>query len=997
MGQRLRSLLLLVCLLSQPINLAAQLTLPPEGSEQEAADEGTADSIKVADATIGGEVTAELIGEKRSAIDADTKLDDEQRAALREKLDQAATALEQAKSLRAKAKDFDELVASAPERQVEIDNQLESIKDKAAEVDLSKSASQLNAELASVSSDLNEENGRVEFFTAEPARRRSKIAEIPESLAQIDDELSKLKSQLGEVLDPQESNLSTEIERLYSRARFEELTASAASLRSEQAAYTTTGDLLAAERRLAESKSRRLIAYKKLLQEAIAEKQREEAEETANDLRRTLDDVPESLREFATKNIELAESQQALINEEAVTKQETEDIKQARLDVEASLATSKDRVDEVGLTEALGYMLRTKRAEAEKTAVEFRPRSDVRTKIRENQISTFTNEDELRSVKKQIADLEDPGVDWESKDVDWQSLSLDEAKWVLLRNRQQLLEETQQSRDAVLQSLLVSDTQRRELVKSINEFTTYVDQRLFWTRSASVVSISELRSLPAAFQWMVDPDNWSRVWSVMGTTVTSRTARILLVILAVIFLMYFRPRFRDAIVREGEAANKLNVTFRSTAIALLATIADACVWPFVLLVPGFLLAANSGRDPFVGGLSGASFLASLYVAPRELLRQICRPKGLAQSHFGWSDDLRKHLRRHLRWYTSLGGICIFFLAWFHFHPEVSVRLAILRSMSVLLFVVTACFHHVIFGASSPIYAALVRSNPDSKTYRFRKLIWLSGIAICLVFCVMAITGYLETIFRMAKSVQSSFLLLVFVVIIFGVISRWMMLRKRDLARAKVAEMRAKRSDEESMAAVAAKEAGIVVQDEEAFDLKTLDERARQTATVASWCLVIVGGVLIWSDLLPALTFLEEFEWNFGSGDSEVSVSLLDVLCAAISVIVLIYATRVVPGVFDLLVLGQTQLDSGARYAISTLLRYTIIVVGTLTVLNLVSVPYNQLGWLLAAISVGLGFGLQEIVANFVSGIILLLERPVRVGDVVTIGDVTGIVSRIQIR
>jgi potassium efflux system protein len=54
-------------------------------------------------------------------------------------------------------------------------------------------------------------------------------------------------------------------------------------------------------------------------------------------------------------------------------------------------------------------------------------------------------------------------------------------------------------------------------------------------------------------------------------------------------------------------------------------------------------------------------------------------------------------------------------------------------------------------------------------------------------------------------------------------------------------------------------------------------------------------------------------------------------------------------------------------------------------------------WLVAALSVGLGFGLQEIFANLVSGIILLFERPIRVGDTVTIGDITGKVSRIQMR
>ena len=52
---------------------------------------------------------------------------------------------------------------------------------------------------------------------------------------------------------------------------------------------------------------------------------------------------------------------------------------------------------------------------------------------------------------------------------------------------------------------------------------------------------------------------------------------------------------------------------------------------------------------------------------------------------------------------------------------------------------------------------------------------------------------------------------------------------------------------------------------------------------------------------------------------------------------------------------------------------------------------------MTALGVGIGFGLQEIVANFISSLIILFERPVRVGDIVTIGDTTGIVSRIRIR
>src|SRR5207253_3418534 len=66
-------------------------------------------------------------------------------------------------------------------------------------------------------------------------------------------------------------------------------------------------------------------------------------------------------------------------------------------------------------------------------------------------------------------------------------------------------------------------------------------------------------------------------------------------------------------------------------------------------------------------------------------------------------------------------------------------------------------------------------------------------------------------------------------------------------------------------------------------------------------------------------------------------------------------------------------------------------------LSAIHLGLEKIGMVLAALGVGLGFGLQEIVSNFVCGIILLLERPIRVGDVVTVSGMTGKVDRINIR
>ena len=81
----------------------------------------------------------------------------------------------------------------------------------------------------------------------------------------------------------------------------------------------------------------------------------------------------------------------------------------------------------------------------------------------------------------------------------------------------------------------------------------------------------------------------------------------------------------------------------------------------------------------------------------------------------------------------------------------------------------------------------------------------------------------------------------------------------------------------------------------------------------------------------------------------------------------------------------------------TLCQYGVIGLALISVSTVLKLDWSQLGWMAAALSVGLGFGLQEVVANFVCGLILLFERPIRVGDVVTIDGTTGTVSNINMR
>lgn len=178
-----------------------------------------------------------------------------------------------------------------------------------------------------------------------------------------------------------------------------------------------------------------------------------------------------------------------------------------------------------------------------------------------------------------------------------------------------------------------------------------------------------------------------------------------------------------------------------------------------------------------------------------------------------------------------------------------------------------------------------------------------------------------------------------------------------------------------------------------------EQQLLRPVRAALFILLLVLLAAYWGIDQQALKTLEEIHLYRmrGAGDLLEFVSAADLIRAGLYMAATFLLLRGLPGLYEYALMPRLRLDEGMKYAVLTLSRYGIFIVGLLLTLAEMHLDLGRLGWLMAAMGVGLGFGLQEIVSNFVSGIILLTERPIQVRDVITVGGISGTVRRINIR
>lgn len=534
------------------------------------------------------------------------------------------------------------------------------------------------------------------------------------------------------------------------------------------------------------------------------------------------------------------------------------------------------------------------------------------------------------------------------------------------------------------------DTTESQLFDLVDGYRDYVAEHVLGIRSSRPLWQLAPRATIEEVLWFGNPAEYVRA----GGLLLGRMLDLvwpLALLLPLVVLLAFRRSLRRRIAGEGELALRgSNVSYAPTVRAFVHTLLRTIPLPALLWGCGRLLASHPECTDFGMALARGATSSMPFLALVLALRAAVLPGGLCEAHFAWQRKTIGLLRANLSLILPAAFPLSFLLGALEARSPVpeAGRLAtwvLLVELLLLLVVAWRMLH-----PGRGLIAGPARTG--GPVLRFRWLWFALGFGTPLVLLLMATLGYDYTAMQLARR-----LLYTVAVVAAGVFAHALIVRALVLERRR---LQIRRAQERLQAAKAPADAAATA---ELLAAQEVDpgSLAQQTQTLLRGVLTILvlfATFRIWVDVLPALAILHRIPlWTDASSTPPVAITLWDLLLSLVVLGLSLAAGRNLPAMLELLVLQRLALPPGERHAVTTLARYGIVIVGVLLAFSTIGVGWSKVQWLVAAVSVGLGFGLQEIFANFVSGLILLFERPARVGDVVTVGETTGKVTRIRIR
>ncbi|ENO89166.1 mechanosensitive channel MscK [Thauera linaloolentis] len=563
-----------------------------------------------------------------------------------------------------------------------------------------------------------------------------------------------------------------------------------------------------------------------------------------------------------------------------------------------------------------------------------------------------------------------------------------DALHALLGTRAELLERLNHELSAILGESVSLQLQEAQLQATAERLRTTVDEQLFWVPSNSPLDLDWLKRLPAALERQIGSMPWRAVATQLWEGLQARPLVMLPVLLISVLLLLRRRWLRDTLERlHADIGYVRRDTQYHTPLAILLNLLLALPVSLLLAMAGLALQMDGrGQNLALGG--GLMDMAQAWLVFYTAYR-ILSPGGVAERHFEWQPAVIQALHHRLRRLGLVVLAVVLVVAVAESQPEglendVLGLLTLLAGYAVMAWLMGRLLSH--------------QQPRDAAPSPWRMIAGTALALMPLALIAALALGYYYTALKLTGRLIDTLLILIIWGIANATAVRGLAVAARRLEHKRAVERReaAEREAEADPAASAE------IPDVPMIGIEKVSQQSLRLIRLSLLGALLGGLYWVWADLITVFAYLDNitlYEYTSGSGQTAalVPISLRDVLGALVIATLALVLAGNLPGLLEVLVLSRMKLAQGSAYAITTLLSYLIGGIGIVATLGTLGVSWDKLQWLVAALSVGLGFGLQEIFANFISGLIILFERPVRIGDVVTIGNLSGTVSRIQIR
>jgi potassium efflux system protein len=950
----------------------------------------------------GTRVTQDLLQNRIAAAQADIELDEAGKTRLIDLYRQSVSNLENTRANREATEEYRQAMQTAPAEAEKVRATIERRRtsDPALSLKISSSTDtmdlvfKLDEELANLAAV----EANLKIVGAEIASQAQRPTEIRARITAARSLMDGLTTHSADTRAPGATSQLAEAAAWAAETQLEALQTEIVMLDQELLSSAARRDLLNALRDEATQNVDRISQRIVTLREAISERRRLEGERTMEQAQAAVEEASADqplMLELAKGNLALVELlQEQVVQLDELAARETSRPRASQ--IEDAYRGARRKLELVGSKAPVGLAIIEERQRFPRARAYAAERRLLSSSITAVSLRLIEAEEEFEALSdvsaytnRRIAEAaQRPPEDSARKELE-----------SLVQTRRSLLARAIDN-DRILQRRLHDlDDALRRLAERTTEYDAFLDERLLWVRSTRSVGTGTLASLPSEILRYLSPGPWlTSAWltalGLMQTPVFS------LILIAAAVLISRRQIHGAALVDWGRNVGRVKKDSMSATFAALAyTLVLAAPVPLIFAALGGALESADRADPFSHSVGTALSQSAMWLAFLLSLRSLFRKDGVAERHFGWNAAVLKSLKGQLSWFVVLAVPVNFVLftsgAVAQGPANIGGALTLLSFIVLMAGLVVLAFR--IGHPTKGSVGLLLADRPQSAWWRWRHVWFPIALLLPITLIALALFGFAYTAVQLAQPLFQTIWLLTILCLGAALVRRWLLMTNRRLAFDEALTARAQRARESTDAA-----AEPVGEDDigaEEVDLVALDAESRKLLNATLLLAVVVGLVGIWHDLMPALGILESVNlWNkrvLVEGVEQLApVTLADLFL----VLVIGYTlTTNLPSLLQIILLKQGSVSAGGRYAVETLTRYTIIALTGVLMLGLMGVNASQLGWMAAALGVGIGFGVQEIVANFVCGLILLFERPVRVGDVITIGDASGVVLKIRIR